>query len=201
MISSQTAIIVFQKNPVAGKVKTRLAATMGNVRALEIYEELVGHTHSVLEQLDEADVYIYMSDSDDVYHFNPSFQVKLQKGEDLGSRMKQAFEATFQLGYKKVFIIGTDCPGINQKILNQGIQSLSEKQVVIGPAKDGGYYLLGMNACYPYLFENISWSTSEVLNQTIQCIIDNNLSHCLLKKLRDIDTEEDYVAEAAKLKI
>ncbi len=201
MISNSTAILVFQKNPVPGKVKTRLAATLGNERALEIYEELVGHTHRVLEQVDDADIFVYMSDSDEVYHFNPSFQVKLQKGIDLGARMQHAFEVTFQLGYKRVLIIGTDCPGISPKLLHEAIELLSGNQVTIGPAKDGGYYLLGMDGFYPFLFENIAWSTSEVLDQTLQIAKNNTLGFSLLKKLRDIDTEADYLAEAAKMKI
>lgn len=201
MISKQCAILVFQKNPILGKVKTRLAATMGNERALEIYKELVSHTHAELQQLENADIFIYMSDSDLVNNFHPSFEIKLQKGADLGARMQNAFEYTFQQGYKKVLIIGTDCPGINKELLNDAFRILSNKQVALGPAIDGGYYLLGMDAFYPYLFKNITWSTAKVLDQTLQIAKSHKLTCSLLKKLRDIDIEADYLAEAAKMKI
>lgn len=191
-----SALIIFQKNAVLGKVKSRLAATIGEKKALEIYRSLLLHTYGQMEKLEEIDITIFYSDyiEESSYgQFKPDFQ-EIQVGADLGERMANAFQKLFQKGYKKVIIIGTDCPEIKSADIIDAFQALDKKDVCIGPALDGGYYLLGMCRYYEFLFQNIPWSSSEVTAKTIKTLNHHQISYKLLKTLRDIDTEEDLVA-------
>ena len=107
--------------------------------------------------------------------------------------MKNAFEASFAQGYKKVCIIGSDCYELDTHILEEAFAQLDRKEVVIGPAKDGGYYLLGMRKMHMHLFENKKWSTSSVLSDTLNDLKEANLSFYLLPELTDIDEEKDLI--------
>lgn len=188
----RNVVIVFLKNLTLGKVKTRLAATIGDQKALEIYTQLVAHT---LKQVSkpEQDILLYFSDnlhSDLPLIEEGSFR-RLQKGDDLGERMSAAFKEVFGSSAEKVLIIGTDCPGLDSSIIKQAFHALDAHQVVIGPATDGGYYLLGMKNFQKYLFDDIPWSTSKVLELTLQKCATHNLTYTLLKELSDIDVEND----------
>lgn len=189
------ALIVFRKNPIPGKVKTRLAATVGNDRALEVYKQLIQYTIELTNQL-TVPKFIYYSESiehDDNWN-NTGYTKKLQSGTGLGEKMKNAFSELFDQGYDRVLIIGTDCPELSPGILNAAFDNLNNHDIVIGPARDGGYYLLGMKKLYPGLFRDISWSTDQVLDQTLQVCEDSGLSNMLLDELSDIDNEEDLIA-------
>lgn len=195
MNTLKPAIIVFQKNPVLGKVKTRIAQQLGNEKALEIYRVLVQKTHEQLAKLTDWDVYIYYSDFLEAVDWKPKegkISYRLQKGEDLGKKMRVAFEEVFQEGYQKVLIIGTDCPEITAKILNEAAAELEHHDVVFGPAMDGGYYLLGMKKIHDGLFQNIPWSTDSVLEISIQYLKQNQISFRTIRALSDIDTAEDW---------
>jgi rSAM/selenodomain-associated transferase 1 len=195
-MKNKNALIVFQKNAVLGKVKSRLAATIGEKKALEIYQSLVRHTYLEISKLEDVDVVIFFSDfleNNAVAGFKP-YLLEIQVGEDLGKRMSNAFQKLFQKGYQKVIIIGTDCPEITAKDISEAFMSLEKKEVCIGPALDGGYYLLGMCGYYEALFQNIPWSSSEVTKITLEILNFHQVSYELLKTLRDIDTEEDLIA-------
>jgi uncharacterized protein len=186
------AIIVFQKNPQRGKVKTRLAAGIGEEAALKIYLLLLELTFKELATC-KSEVIVYYSD----FLPNPNSSAnkleRIQRGQDLGERMKNAFEEIFSLGYKKVIIIGTDCPELTTGHLEKAFQDLDNFDVVIGPAADGGYYLLGMRTYCANLFHQIEWSTSGVLSQTLQNATDFGLSVGFLPLLHDIDDKEDWI--------
>ncbi|WP_439581675.1 TIGR04282 family arsenosugar biosynthesis glycosyltransferase [Dyadobacter bucti] len=188
-------VIVFLKNLTLGKVKTRLAATIGDQQALEVYRRLVTHT---LKQVNmpEHDIFLYFSDSlhNDLPIIESRSSLRLQKGDDLGERMLNAFEEVFGSSAEKALIIGTDCPGLDSSIIDEAFRALDTHQVVIGPATDGGYYLLGMQKFQQCLFEDIPWSTSEVLELTLQKCVRNKLTYTLLKELSDIDDENDLNA-------
>lgn len=188
------ALIIFIKNPVKGKVKTRLAITIGDDMALAIYQKLLKHTLNIVEHI-AADKFIFFSDAIDesIGYSNTPVHKVVQSGNDLGEKMKSAFVQLFKTGYKRITIIGTDCPGITANILEGAFSKLNNSDVVIGPANDGGYYLLGIKEMYNYLFEKIAWSTSAVLHSTIERCKTNNLSYCLLTALSDVDEEEDLV--------
>lgn len=184
-------LIIFAKNPVLGKVKTRLAATVGDEKALSVYRELLQHTCDVSAQVD-ANKLVFYSDfinNKDLWD-QPNYIKKLQKEGDLGTRMSDAFENTLKEN-TKVIIIGTDCKELTPDILSQAFNTLNYVDVVIGPAFDGGYYLIGMKTMEESLFQGIDWSTSSVLEQTVNKLNRQKLSYVLLKTLSDIDTEED----------
>jgi uncharacterized protein len=189
------ALLIFTKNPVAGKVKTRLAATIGDEAALSVYRQLLSNTISSTEDLLIAKFVFYSNvvEEDDVWNSN-QYHKKVQQGNDLGDRMKNAFASIFQKGYNKVVIIGTDCPQLNEKIIQDAFSKLNDFDVVIGPALDGGYYLLGMNRCHNFLFENMEWSTANVFPETIRRCKSKGLLFLLLQTLQDVDEEKDLEA-------
>ena len=187
--------MIFVKNPVEGKVKTRLAKTMGAEKAFKIYLQLLEHTHHVSKGL-EVDKAVFYSDeisTGDVWD-SGNFQKYKQEGSDLGKRMLNAFKFAFSKNYRKVVVIGSDCFDITPKIIKQAFEFLPQNNFVIGPTHDGGYYLLGMTALHTTLFKNKKWSSEDVFHDTLIDIRNMNGSYKLLPELTDIDTEEDLLA-------
>ena len=185
-------LIIFYRNPELGKVKSRLAATVGEERALAIYLKLASFTRSVTSVVN-CDRVVYYSefiDREDNWP-NDGYFKHLQKGDDLGSKMKHAFETAFSQGYKHVCIIGTDCLELTSDILNEAFGILKKKDVVVGPAYDGGYYLLGMNRLITAVFTNKTWSTNSVYSDTIDDLKRNRFSYGILPTLNDVDNESD----------
>jgi rSAM/selenodomain-associated transferase 1 len=197
-VAMKKAIIVFQKYPEAGSVKTRLAETIGAEKAAHLYAYLIRHTHQQLSGLEAAIFVFHLGPiaTDEYpkkgYHFHP------QKPGDLGEKMLKAFQQVFDLGFDQVLIIGTDCYELKRSHLQQAFETLETKDLVLGPAMDGGYYLLGLKRPVASLFQGISWSTSSVLQQTQSKANRENLSYGLLEKLRDVDRYED-LGELEKL--
>ncbi len=186
------ALIIFLKNPVKGKAKTRIAKVVGDDEALNIYKQLIEKT-KILASTVQVDIYIYYSffiDEEDQWTSNQIHKA-LQDGHDLGSKMSHAFRSVFR-DHKRVCIIGSDCPYLLKNDIDQAFNILELEDIVIGPTKDGGYYLLGMNQYYPSIFEHIEWSTENVTQQTIDQVNHAQLSHSLLRKLEDIDFIEDW---------
>ncbi len=185
-------LIIFCKNPELGKVKTRIAATLGEEKALAIYYKLINYTQQITAPLpfDKVVYYSNFIDREDNWS-NDHFKKALQKGNDLGERMKHAFSESFGQGFSSVCIIGTDCIEITEKIILDAFEVLEKTDAVLGPAKDGGYYLLGMNTLWPDLFHNKSWSTDSVSRDTIQDFESLKLSYSLLPTLSDVDEEKD----------
>jgi rSAM/selenodomain-associated transferase 1 len=190
---NKTALIVFQKNEILGKVKTRLASTLGHEEALKIYQILIAHTHQVIQSI-VADRYIFFSEYvPETYEIqDSSFYFQVQNGKDLGDRMKNAFEFLFCIGYERVLIIGTDCATLEPIHIQTAIQKLDLVDIVIGPAEDGGYYLLGMKNLVSSLFEDMKWSTEDVLKETINRLTQEGLSYDRIETLSDVDREEDW---------
>lgn len=185
-------LIIFYRNPELGKVKTRLAAAVGDEKALAIYLKLATHTREVAlaSDFDRVVYYSHHVDTEDNWQEN-SFHKKLQVGNDLGIRMYNAFENAFRDGYAHVCIIGTDCLELTSEILSAAFEQLKAHDVVIGPARDGGYYLLGMKQLHKDLFANKEWSTNTVAKRTIVDFQNLNLTYSQLPTLSDIDREED----------
>lgn len=186
-------LIIFVKNPEKGKVKTRLAATIGDDNALKVYHLLLNKTREVCCQLTDIEKHVYYSsfiDESDEWR-NDSFTKKLQTGEELGERMLKSFSEGFKAGYDKIAIIGSDCFELSPKYITDAFAQLDDHDVVLGPAKDGGYYLLGMKLLYRPIFEHKKWSTESVFLDTIEDIDNLNLQHHLLPTLSDIDNEVD----------
>ena len=197
----QELLMIFVKNPVQGKVKTRLAKTMGVEKAFQIYMELLEHTHKVTKDLSVDKVVLYSDEImiGDIWE-NGNFQKMVQEGSDLGKRMLNAFKNGFQRSYKKVVIIGSDCFDITSEIIMEAFDSIPKNNFVIGPTHDGGYYLIGMTALHVNLFKNKKWSSDEVLHDTLIDIRNMNGSYKLLTELTDIDTEEDLIQSSHSTK-
>jgi len=187
-----SVLIIFVKNPVLGNVKTRLAGVLGEAIALNIYQILLKHTCLITSGV-FADKYVFYSEyinHDDLWK-GEVYKKELQDGNDLGERMKNAFEMLFQKGYREVVIIGSDCYDLTEEIIMIAFDRLKQKDVVLGPAKDGGYYLLGMKVFIPQLFTGKSWSTKKVLRETLTDIKSLNYSVYELPVLNDVDNPED----------
>ena len=162
------ALLLFIKNPVPGKVKTRLAATVGPDRALELYLRMLAHTRNTALRTAASRLVFYSDFVDEQDDWRrPDFEKMLQRGTDLSLRMHHAIADALQ-HHSRAVLVGGDIPGLRADIIEAAFDALEEADVVIGPAEDGGYYLIGMSAPHPEIFENIQWSTPQVLSQTLE---------------------------------
>ena len=186
-------LIIFIKNVEKGKVKTRLAATVGDEEALNIYYKLLGHTRKTALAVDVDRFLFYGSfvEKNDEWS-NDFFYKKTQTNGGLGDRMSNAFKEILE-EKKQVVIVGSDCPSLTPDILNLAFEKLEEFPFVIGPTFDGGYYLLGMNEYERSVFENVEWSTASVFETTLSRMKELGKECFLLPKLSDIDYEEDWI--------
>ena len=191
---SNRALILFIKNPEKGKVKTRLASTVGDERALAIYRALLAHSRRVALGVN-AKRYLYYA------NFIPErdewssrdFEKRLQPEGDLGIRMGTAFQEVLK-DHKHAILVGSDIAQLKESILEKAFQALSEHPFVLGPARDGGYYLLGMNSFHASVFSSIDWSTDRVFDQTCDRIKALGSTPALVDELSDIDYEADWEA-------
>ena len=190
MHNSNTLLMTFTRNPELGKVKTRLAKGIGEQNALEVYIKLLEHTESVLQKIntDKCVWYSVSVRQNDIWP-DDSYQKKAQFGNDLGERMLNAFKDAFQQQYKKVIIIGSDLYDLQPKHIEEAITALDNNDIVIGPAQDGGYYLLGMKRLHEKAFAPKNWGTETVLADTLKDLDNQNIY--LLDTLNDIDLAED----------
>lgn len=190
--TTRNALLIFIRNPELGKVKTRLAQELGDQEALRIYNTLLAHTRRIALTV-EVRRYLFYSNFIDPADEWPSsqFDKQLQPQGDLGNRMLQAFELALREN-EAAIIVGSDCPGLNTDILQTAFEQLRQHDFVIGPAQDGGYYLLGMRQVSPYLFLDMTWSTSHVFTDTIRRLGANGKSYYVLPTLSDIDYAEDW---------
>ncbi|MEO5501112.1 MAG: TIGR04282 family arsenosugar biosynthesis glycosyltransferase [Ginsengibacter sp.] len=190
----KNALIIFVRKPELGKVKTRLAADIGDENALKVYNDLLTHTCVITKGL-PLDKYAFYSEKvtgEDLWNKN-GFYRKIQNGNNLGEKMENAFKVLFNESYEKLIIIGSDCFELDESLISKAFKQLDNYDVVIGPANDGGYYLLGMKKIHPFLFRNKKWSTDSVFSDTLQDIKEHTLSCFRLPVLTDVDTEEDYI--------
>lgn len=186
------ALIIFIKNPRMGQVKTRLAATMGDAMALRIYLALLERIRRTTMPLPYAK-YLYYSDFVDEEDEWPAeqFVKKLQYKGDLGERMGHAFAEVLEQ-HGRALIVGSDVPAISAEIIEAAFEALRSNDFVMGGTDDGGYYLLGMNAYEPAVFQGIDWSTEAVFSQTKTAIENLKKSCAQVAVLPDIDFEEDW---------
>jgi rSAM/selenodomain-associated transferase 1 len=196
MMPKQT-IALFVKPPIPGQVKTRLAKDIGNQVACDIYYRLADHTVQQVQTSGYPLALFYDGQDLDVLpeQWKKSAQVVCvpQQGNDLGKRMTAAFSCLFAVGIEQVVLIGSDIPGIDAAYLSQAFDLLADHPMVIGPALDGGYCLIGFNSSNftESVFQNIPWSTNRVLELTLFAVKQAGLSVGLMSPLRDIDTAED----------
>ena len=183
-------LMIFTRNPELGKVKTRLAKGIGNHAALEVYKMLLRHTREVTQNIEQQKSVWYSVQIREKDIWEPSIYAKnVQKGKDLGARMQSAFEQSFDSGYQKVIIIGSDLYDLKKEHLQEAFAQLNFNDIVLGPAQDGGYYLLGLKTVIPEIFRNKDWGSDTVLQNTLRDL--KNQKVYLLETLNDIDYAED----------
>lgn len=191
----QSKLMVFSKAPIPGQVKTRLAKTIGDVAAAKVHEYLVRHSLSTVSSLNLAPVELWCAPSSRHLFFQQcrdefDIVLKEQPEGDLGQRMLHAFSSALS-DAQSAIVIGTDCPSINAGYLYEAFSRINEKQcTVIGPAEDGGYVSLGISQLNPDLFENISWGSELVFEQTCGKVVGETE---LLSLLWDVDDEKDLI--------
>ncbi|RLD54345.1 MAG: glycosyltransferase, partial [Bacteroidetes bacterium] len=161
--------------------------------ALLIYNELLAKAHdlAISTPFSKAVYYSSFIDDNDIWE-NDVFQKFLQREDGVGNRMKNAFADSFKNGFEKVVLTGSDIIGLTPNIIEKAFAELDKSDVVLGPAKDGGYYLIGMNKLHVGLFQDIEWSTEKVLSQTLKAVKHLKLSHSIMPELSDLDRIEDF---------
>lgn len=184
-------IALFARVPVAGQVKTRLIPALGAEGACRLHERLLARILGVLQQQDLCDAELWL-DAPGTHPLlaGSVLPVCLQQGADLGERMAHAVATTLQR-YRRVLVIGTDTPGLDADYLEQALQALQDNDVVLGPALDGGYVLIGVAGRPAPVFDGVAWGTDRVLQQTLACIAAAGLRCRLLEPRADIDRPED----------
>jgi hypothetical protein len=197
------ALLIFTRNPELGKVKTRLAKTIGNEKALAVYKDLLLHTRNETQALD-CDKFVFYDAAiaeNDIWS-TAIYQKKLQVTGDLGKRMYDAFETLFKLGYRNCIIVGSDLFELKESTIEIAFKKLADSDAVIGPAEDGGYYLLGLKRNNTIIFENKDWGTDTVFKASMKDLDGQKIE--VLETLNDIDTFEDLKRSTydwAKLKL
>jgi rSAM/selenodomain-associated transferase 1 len=201
-MTNTQALAIFCKTPERGFVKTRLAASVGDQKALEIYLRLLKITDGETRSFSSSrNLFVTSALEDSIEKMRSTLQLQglftdpktsfaIQQGEDLGQRIIAAFKKLFQ-NHQSVVLIGCDLPDLTSALISNAFDALQSNDLVIGPSCDGGYYLIGLNKETPDLFKEISWSTEKVLNQTLEKAGRLSLKVQLLDQLRDIDTLED----------
>jgi hypothetical protein len=192
-------LLLFTRYPRPGQAKTRLIPALGPQGAADLHQALAEHTLlqvQALQQTTPMALNIYF-DGPSLAHMQawlgPHLTYCPQGPGDLGARMSQAFQAAFGAGADHVVIIGTDCPGLTTDLLREAFQRLGDDDVVLGPAEDGGYYLLGLGQFIPELFQDIAWGSHLVYQQTCQKIVQKAWRYATLPCLADIDRPEDLI--------
>ncbi|ARN73069.1 TIGR04282 family arsenosugar biosynthesis glycosyltransferase [Oceanicoccus sagamiensis] len=191
--SDISRLIVFAKAPIAGEVKTRLSPFLSAENAAQLHRRLVLHTLKTASLLEHCQVELWVG-SDHVWwdQLAGQYAITLHKqcGMDLGERMLSAFDDVLSRSDKAV-IMGTDCPWITPHYVQSAFDSLDQNSAVIGPAKDGGYVLLGLKRPMPALFQTMPWGGETVFAETVSRL--QGVAWCELEPLRDIDRPEDVM--------
>lgn len=190
-------VILFTRYPIPGRTKTRLIPALGPEGSCDLHRHLVHHLLRILKP--------YTASS------QVSLEVRFEGGScslmeqwlgvglsyvpqgegDLGLRLERAFDEAFEEGDERVVLIGSDCPALTERILDEALAGLNEKDLVLGPAQDGGYYLIGLRQPAPDLFQAMPWGTDQVLTETRQAAESQGLKVLLLESLSDVDRPED----------
>lgn len=195
--SAKECLILFTRYPEPGKTKTRLIPALGAEGAATLQRQM---TEQKLAEVNQIQAFYPLSVE---VHFaggneqlmqewlGSSLVYRRQSEGDIGDRMASAFQLSFAAGMNAVVVIGTDCPDLNAPLMAEAFQLLRQHDLVLGPALDGGYYLIGLRRLIPELFTGIPWSTAEVLQQTITIAKRLGLTVAKLPLLSDIDRPED----------
>ncbi len=186
-------MILFARKPISGAVKTRLAASIGNKEALAAYKELLHRTTSICLDLQVNKFIFWAGEGGTELPKVEGFVSREQEGVNLGERMGNAIKTRMNEDPGPCVLIGTDCFDLKKEDLQLAFDNLYEKDVVLGPAADGGYYLIGMNKLFQNLFYGVTWGRDQVFSQTLRKIDQEQLSCFILEERRDLDDYPDYL--------
>jgi len=186
----KSLLLIFAKNPDLGKVKTRLAESIGEQKALEIYQILLNHTFEIASSINADKKVLFTQRLEKLPILEKhKFEQGIQTGKDLGDRISNAVKIGFEKGYQKIVIIGADLFDLQTTDLEKAFEGLESYETCIGPAEDGGYYLLGLSFWDKSLFQEKAWGTDQVLAQTLKNVSSKSI--LLLDEKNDIDTVDD----------
>jgi uncharacterized protein len=193
LLLKTNCLIIFTRYPEPGKTKTRLIPALGEEKAAQLHRRMAEHTILQARSLSCAIEVWYVGGSEELIQdwLGRDLCYRKQPAGDLGDRMCGAFRSAFEQGYQSVMIVGTDCPELTTDFMAQGFASLRNQVVTIGPAIDGGYYLIGLQRLVPELFQKINWSTAMVFAETLAIADKLQLPTYLLPSLHDIDLPDD----------
>ena len=191
-MSTNLALLTVVKFPESGKVKTRLAAAIGDELAAEVYRHFIAQTFASVESLKEATPFVAFTPEEKAAEFQRMFPGEQRwfaqiNSPDFGVRLRHAMQTIFQQDYQRVITIGSDSPTLPPAYLKEAAEALTTHDLVLGPAEDGGYYLIGLKSAPAALFEGITWSTEKVLQQTLAAAARLGLRVHLLPEWYDID--------------
>lgn len=192
-MTSKPALIIFIRNPELGKVKTRIAKTVGDEKAFQVYLALLKHIRNITQDVKGVERYLFYThfiDHADEWD-EKYYHKRIQCDGDIGTKMNDAFERVLDK-HQSAIIVGSDIASLTTAIIEKSIHVLKKNDYVLGPALDGGYYLLGMKKPSAFLFNDMIWSTNQVFNDTTRRIKKANASFGLVDTLSDIDHWEDW---------
>jgi uncharacterized protein len=187
------ALILFARDPVLGKVKTRLSSFLEEGVILKLYTCFLQDSLDNIRQVENVDRFIGIAPSNESGFFTrrlgSDFRMFVQEGKSLGDKMRRAIQDRFAEGYGRVIIIGSDSPSLPTSYICRAVGS--DKDMVLGPSTDGGYYLIGMRGKIVEVFKGVTWGTETVLQETCEHLVQNGVSLELLPVWYDVDTPED----------
>lgn len=195
----RTSLNIFAKAPVLGTVKTRMSPPLSPAQCLRLHRALLDHTLARMRPLIASGVEASLCLTGTLQEALEQagrmdargFRVDNQRGAHLGERLSHALTTRFRQGFSKVVFVGTDCPGLGSKTVRDAIRALNRQEVVIGPARDGGYYLIGFAACLPQILQAIPWGTSAVYETTLDRLRRRGVGWKSLGRRADLDTFGD----------
>ncbi len=200
------ALLIFAKSPKPGTVKTRLLPAVSPQQAAALHAACIADTLRMALALRDCDVLLFAAGGSSYFkklvrskQSGRCSHIFPQRGTDLGARLEHAFRKCFRMGYRELVVIGTDTPWMGAARLRQAFATLCAAEVVVGPAEDGGYYLLGSRKVRPSLFRKIPWGTNRVLQSTLRAISREKLHVKLLRKDFDLDRPKDLRRAALML--
>jgi len=187
------ALILFARDPILGKVKTRLSPFLEEDVILNLYTCFLQDSLYNIRQVENVDRFVGVAPSNESGFFTgmlgSDIRMFVQEGENLGDKMRGAIQGRFMEGYERVVIIGSDSPSLPASYIYQAMSS--DKDMVLGPSTDGGYYLIGMRGKVVEVFKDVTWGTETVLQETCEHLVQNGASLELLPVWYDVDTPED----------
>lgn len=187
------AMILFARDPILGRVKTRLSSLLDEETILQLYTCFLHDSLDKVRQVRNADLFVGVSPSNESGFFTGTQSADMglfvQEGNNLGDKMRRAIQDRFEEGYERAVIIGSDSPSLPVSYIEQALGS--DKDIVLGPSTDGGYYLIGMRGKLTEVFDGVTWGTDKVLQETCERLMQDEAELELLPVWYDIDSPED----------